>query len=241
MENFNLCDFDFTLSAFTNYPDGFKEKQKELSRLLDKINLVYKKEQTNFAELCFLVFSVKKMFDDYFDKTAHFLATARQSYKTFDSIMRSFGIDETQTSRILKVYEKFVELKDEKPHIKENLFGFSKSKLFELLSIDYDQLSVDIKNKVLRPDMSVKSIRDYVKNYQAIQKQKKKLNEPQEEKEEEEFNEEDIPAAYNPQQHYEFEYFEEKTKSQLLNIVWELQREYEKLKTNYNKLKNEKK
>lgn len=87
--------------------------------------------------------------------------------------------------------------------------------------------------------MSVKQIREYVKNYKALETQNKKLSEePKVQEEVEKPIEEDIPPAYNPKQHYDFSYFEKQSKAQLLNIVWELQKEYErivKLKNNKNK------
>ena len=64
--------------------------------------------------------------------------------------------------------------------------------------------------------MTVKQIRDYIKSL------KNGTNE--------EINEEEIPEAYDPTKKYDFSYFETKTKSQLLNIVWELQKAYQKLK-----------
>ena len=145
----------------------------------------------------------------------------------------------------MSCYDKFCclscsDLETAKCSIIEEFKGFSKSKLFELLQVDNAQIIEDLQNKVIRFDFSVKSLRDYVKNLQELKRQQAKLNQKQEDKIEDEFNEEDIPPAYNPQQHYDFEYFENKNKAQLLNIVWELQKEYEKLKTNFNKLKKEK-
>ena len=108
------------------------------------------------------------------------------------------------------------------------------------MQVDNEQIKKDLQNKVLRFDFTIKQIRDYVKNLQTLEKQQAKLN-GNDKEEKEEIVEENIPMAYNPQQHYDFEYFQEKNKAQLLNIVWELQKEYKKLKTSYNKLKKEKK
>jgi len=66
-----------------------------------------------------------------------------------------------------------------------------------------------------------------------MQKENKKLQDnatSEDNPSESEESEEEIPEAYNPTKHYEFSYFETKTKSQLLNIVWQLQQEYEKFK-----------
>ena len=159
--------------------------------------------------------------------------------------MTGFGISKSDSSRILSIYDKFCclsssDLKTAKCSIIGVFKGFSKSKLIELLQVDNAQIIKDLHNNVIRYDFSVKSLRDYVKNLQELKKQQARLNQKQEETQEE-FIEEDIPMAYNPQQHYDFDYFKNKNKAQLLNIVWELQKEYEKLKTTYNKLRKEKK
>ena len=237
MENFNqFLDLDFK----TQYVNKDLSKSvEELKFYIDKLNHYFAIEQYNFANICFYIYKVKQLFSDYTKSWYGGFETKKARY-TFDSIMRGFGIDETQVSRILKVYEKFIVFIDDEPRIKESFYGFSKSKLFELLIVDDGQLELDIKNKIVRSDMPVRLIREYVKNYQAIQKQKAKLNEPQKEEEKEEFNEEDIPAVYNPKQHYEFSYFEDKTKAQLLNMIWDLQKEYEKLKKEVKKNGNSK-
>ena len=159
---------------------------------------------------------------------------------SFDTIMSGFGISKSESSRLLSCYEKFVTKETDKPMILAEFYGFSKSKFFELLQVDNEQLRKDLQNKVLRFDFTIKQIRDYVKNLKTLEKQQARLNGNVKE-EKEEIIEEEIPMAYNPQQHYDFDYFQEKSKAQLLNIVWELQKEYEKLKTSYNKLKKEKK
>ena len=85
--------------------------------------------------------------------------------------------------------------------------------------------------------MSVKSIREYVKNYKALLKANNRLSESQEVEEDSQSLEDNIPMVYDPKKHYEFDYFESKTKSQLLNMIWELQKEHENLKLNFDKLK----
>ena len=228
MENFKMIEeYDFDLKP---YDHDCSEGIKLLNDYLKKINKIYAKGQNAFAELCFYVYKVRELFKNYSLTYYSRFVTKKGVFVFFENIMQGLGLDETAVSRLCSCYEKFVEQETDKPVILEEFFGFSKSKLFELLTVDTDQLRVDIKNKVLRPDMSFLAIREYVKNYKAQQKQKKKLFEEDSEEKKEPINEEDIPPAYDPKQHYDFSYFEEKTKAQLLNIVWQLQTEYEKLK-----------
>ena len=218
------------------------ETIKELNKYLKKLNDCFKKDQNNFAELCFYVFKVHELFDwpnnpERYKKLYYGGLDSKQGRYTFDTIMREFGLDDSQVSRLINCYKNYVEVIEDKPKLKDVFFGFNKSKLITLLVVDTKQLELDIQNKVLRQDMSVIQLREYVKNYKAKLKADKKLlgagldsliesiN-----KSEEEIKEEDIPEAYNPKKHYDFSYFETKTKAQLLNIVWSLQEEYERLK-----------
>lgn len=233
MENFNQYCLDRALV------DANNEDTKDLNILIKKLDNCFKKDNDNFAEICFVVYRIKKLFDNY--KQVYVYPHSIVSYN-FDTIMTGFGISKSESSRLLSCYNKFccLSCSDEKTaicRIVDEFKGFSKSKLIELLVVDDDQLLQDLRTRVLKFDMSVSTIRKYVKNLQELKKQQAKSNQKQEETQEEQFNENEIPMAYNPQQHYDFDYFEEKNKSQLLNMIWELQKEYEKLKTNFNKLK----
>ena len=216
MENFN----QFCLSRdFV----GDTESVKQLNVLINKLDKCFKKDSDNFAETCFVVFKIKELFKNYY------FYTRKHEMYSFDTIMQGFGIGSSESSRILSCYERFVTIENEKPYISTLLFGFSKSKLFELLAVPNEQILLDVQNKVLRPEMSVKSIREYVKNYKALQKANNKLSELPELEEDLPSLEEDIPMVYDPKKHYDFDYFENKTKSQLLNMIWEKQKAYENL------------
>ena len=233
MENFNqYCLPENEFIDFSNNPIN------ELTVYIKKLDKCFKKESDNFAEICFLVFQIHNLFMK--NSYGVYLKKNQDMTYSFDTIMTGFGISKSESSRLLSCYEKFITKEIDKPMILAEFYGFSKTKLFELLHVDNEQLKKDLQNKVLRFDFTIKQIRDYVKNLQTLEKQQAKLN-GNDKEEKEEIVEENIPMAYNPQQHYDFEYFQEKNKAQLLNIVWELQKEYEKLKTSYNKLKKEKK
>ena len=232
MENFNqYCLPENEFIDFSYKPIN------ELTIYIKKLDKCFKKDSDNFAEICFLVFQIHNLFMK--NSYGIYLKKNQNMTYSFDTIMNGFGISKSESSRLLSCYEKFITKETDKPMIFAEFYGFSKTKLFELLQIDNEQLKKDLQNKVLRFDFTIKQIRDYVKNLQTLEKQQAKLN-GNDKEEKEEIVEEDIPMAYNPQQHYDFGYFQEKNKAQLLNIVWELQKEYEKLKTSYNKLKKEK-
>ncbi len=233
MENFN----QYCLSE-NEFIDFSYKPINELTIYIKKLDKCFKKDSDNFAEICFLVFQIHNLFMK--NNYGVYLKRNQNMTYSFDTIMTGFGITKSESSRLLSCYDKFITKETEKPMILAEFYGFSKSKLFELLQVENKQIILDLQNKVLRFDFTIKQIRDYVKNLQTLEKQQARLN-GNDKEEKEEIIEEDIPMAYNPQQHYDFDYFQEKNKAQLLNIVWELQKEYEKLKTSYNKLKKEKK
>lgn len=236
MENFKkFMDFDFNIenNGWVN-PIGLKQ----LKKYIKAINKCFDKEQNNFIDLVYYIYELNGLFTDYDQIAFGRVYTKSNKEYTFDDIMQGFGFDRTQVFRFLKTYDKFMVIGNNKPELVSYIRDFSKSKIFELLTVDEKQLEKDISNGVLRSDMSVKQIRGYVKNYKALEKQNKKLSEePKEQEEVEKPIEEDIPPAYNPKQHYDFSYFKKQSKAQLLNIVWELQKEYERIV----KLKNNKK
>lgn len=210
MEEFlaNDCQCDIVIDT-DNTTDMPKSIIEQINSYIRSLNDIVVKSKQNFMDCCFYVYHMKKLFGGYicYDKKGIMLQ--------FDSIMQSFNFSSKDVNLMFRCYEKYY-----KTSVGDVLIDFNKSKLIELLTMPDEQLIADINNKVLRQDMSVKAIRNYVKNYKSMQ--------ITEDEDSESFADEDIPMAYNPKQHYDFEYFETKSKAQLLNIVWELQKEYER-------------
>ena len=101
---------------------------------------------------------------------------------------------------------------------------FSPSKLFELLPLKDNVLIDCVNKKILRPEMTVKKIRKAVKliingeDPEQLSDATIQTHEPE------------IPPAYDPTKKYEFEYFQSKTKNQLLNMIWKKQKAYWKIR-----------
>lgn len=232
MENFRQYKVEFS------YNEKFHglgiEKVKELEKYINSLNKLFKKDNQNFADLLIYVYKVKQLFSSY---QANWVYDKNHKQLRFRDIMNGFGLDETQVSRLLACYDKYIYWNPDKQDNDGIIYifqDFSKSKLFELLPVPNLVIKSDLEKKVISSDMSVAQIRQYVKNYKAQQKANSKLNEdPQEDKPKD--IEEEIPMAYDPKKEYEFSYFETKTKSQLLNMIWDLQKEYQKLKKEKNK------
>lgn len=231
MENFRKCQFDFDYDAKN---DLDITQIKQLEKYINQMNKLFDKGNQNFVDLIICIRKIKDLFKGYY---SYWVYDKKRNMLRFQDIMNNFGLDETQVSRLLACYDKYLcfDSSEEKTGKLIDIFkDFSKSKLFELLPVDSDQLTRDIKNNVVTPNSSVGQIRQYVKNYKAQQKANGKLNE-ESQIDKPDIVEEEIPMAYNPKQEYEFTYFETKTKSQLLNMIWDLQKEYQKLKKEKNK------
>ena len=197
------------MQDFTNFNIEFEDNN--LTLLCNDLKNCYNDNQKNFARICVTIYNIwsyckdnsyKAKNDDYYN-----------SYK----LLAKFGFDKKAVSRYKQCFERYIQGYDvNNVSVKTYFKDFSPSKLFELLVIPSEKLEELINKHIIYPEMTVKQIRDYIKSL------KNGANE--------EINEEEIPEAYDPTKKYDFSYFETKTKSQLLNIVWELQKAYQKLK-----------
>lgn len=208
MEDFVKCELQF--------------EDDELNYFVGWLNSGFKRNQKNFCELCFGIY---KIWD--YCKGSYFKAKNNEYYNSY-KLLAKFGFDKKAVSRYKSCYEKFINPPDIQGYacnIIEFLQDFSPSKLFELLPLSKDTVFDLVCNKkIIKPTMTVKQIREYIKTLKASSNKAEKVIEDTT------INEDEIPMAYDPKQEYEYSYFETKTKNQLLNIVWELQKAYQKLK-----------
>lgn len=216
MENFVLNDIRF--------------EDNNLMGLLTTLKSLYCDKQTNFAQMCFTIYSIC----DYC-KNNYYKAKNNELYNSH-KLLEKFGFDKNSISRYKLCYERYCQgTTFETVVLKQYYYYFTPSKLFEMLSLSYNTLENAIDNKIIKPEMTVKQIREYIKH---LKDGTDKADKVLEDNSSVEIKEEEIPLAYNPTQEYEYSYFETKTKNQLLNIVWQLQKEYQKLKKK-EKRKNE--
>ena len=209
MEDFVKCDLDFD--------------DMELSVLVSSLKNIFDKKQDNFVYLCKDIYRIWK-----YCKNRYWKAKDNEYYNSY-KLLAKFGFDKKAVNRYKNCYEKFIVDNAQTTGFIIGLQDFSPSKLFELLPLSKDTVFDLVCNKkIIKPTMTVKEIREYVKTLKDGDKAEKVIEDTT-------INEDDIPMAYNPKQKYEFSYFESKTKNQLLNIVWELQQEYQKLKNSKEK------
>lgn len=207
MEEFINSDLDF--------------EDNELHLLMLALQDCFEDNQINFCQTCKTIYDIWS-----YCKKSYFKAKNNEYYNSY-KLLAKFGFDKKAVNRYKQCYERFVLhganvlLNDYK--------DFSPSKLFELLVLSSETSDELVKKQFIKPTMTVKQIREYIKTLKDGSDKAEKVIEDTT------INEDDIPMAYDPKQEYEYSYFETKTKNQLLNIVWELQKAYQKLKSNKEK------
>lgn len=218
MDNFNKCYIEF--------------EDITLNNLLINLRNCFSNNQDNFAHTCKTIYKIWK-----YCKGNYLKANDNEYYNSYKLLDR-FGFDKKAVNRYKNCYEKFIYDYEndsiflsgielcQKVCVKYEFEKFSSSKLFELLSLSDDTINDLVNKKLIRPDMTVKQIREFIKALKDGSDKAEKVIEDTTE-----INEEEIPLAYDPKQEYDYSYFETKTKNQLLNIVWELQKAYQKLKS----------
>lgn len=215
MEEFIKCDLEF--------------EDDELNYFVNSLNTCFNSSRKNFCQVCFVVYKIWN-----YCKNNYWKAKNNEYYNSY-KLLEKFGFDKKAVSRYKSCYEKFMYPPNEQGYaccVVENLQDFSPSKLFELLPLSQDTVFDLVDRQLIKPTMTVKQIREYIKTLKDGSDKAEKVIEDTT------INEDDIPMAYDPKQKYEYSYFETKTKTQLLNIVWELQKAYQKLKSNKEKNKN---
>lgn len=187
--------------------------------LVERLRDCFYLEKNNFNSLCEAIYNIWS-----YCKGNYWKAKDNEYYNSY-KLLEKFGFDKKAVSRYRLCYEKFVADNLMSKLVKD----FTPSKLFELLSLSQETISQLIEKQLITPTMTVKQIREYIKTLKNGSDKAEKVIEDTT------INEDDIPMAYDPKQEYEYSYFETKTKNQLLNIVWELQKAYQKLKLNKEK------
>lgn len=204
-----------------------------LNNLLIDLRTHFDDKQVNFAQICKNIYKIWS-----YCKKNYYKAKDNEYYNSY-KLLAKFGFDKKAVSRLTQCYARFVydyETDNKVPLgvlpkvcLKFEFCDFSPSKLFELLSLSQDTVEEVVAKQLIKPTMTVKQIREYIKTLKDGSDKAEKVIEDTT------INEDDIPMAYDPKQEYEYSYFETKTKNQLLNIVWELQKAYQKLKSNKEK------
>lgn len=206
---------DFVINKDLDFEDS------ELSILVSSFKNTFNHNQKSFVCICRDVYRIWS-----YCKGHYFQVKNSDEWCNSYQVLAKFGFDRKAVSRYKLCYEHFM-YDYGFGDFGLNMYAqdFSPSKLFELSSLEKDTFMNLVENKKLKPEMTVKQIREFLKNLKNGVSETENVLESHKE----EIKEEDIPLVYDPKIEYEYSYFESKTKNQLLNIVWELQKEYQKL------------
>ncbi len=196
-------------------------EDNELYWLVERLRENFNNSQLNFAKTCECIYNIWK-----YCKGNYYKAKDNEYYNSY-KLLAKFGFDKKAVNRYKNCFERYVH--PQSCSLYPIYEDFTSSKLFELLVLSEDTAKNSIINGLVLPTMTVKQIREYIKTLKDGSDKAEKVIEDTT------INEDDIPMAYDPKQEYEYSYFETKTKNQLLNIVWELQKAYQKLKSNKEK------
>ncbi len=179
MEDFKQCEIKIVYPSEAGkdwYNDKSLSGTEAVARLIEKLNECFKNEQQNFCYICYYLFELKKKFDSYdlsyyqryFDSAGNFVF--------YETVCKAFGLEEKQVQRYLKIYERFMILTDDVvPKLKDEFFGYSKSKLIELLPLSDSEIKKVFKLKKIKPDSTCKEIRNYVKSVKGGEKEENKV------------------------------------------------------------------
>lgn len=218
------------VKSFNEKFDFIENKQDptEFNIIISNINRLIKKDDENFIELCYWFAQLKAHFvQAYANSCMYYGGYENKSGRyVYDNIISSFGLSENTVNRMINIAQRFADVVGDKVSIKKYLQGFNRTKLFEILPMSDEQIEYALKNKCIACTSSRDTIRTYVKSLKGTKGAEKVPDETTSIEDQLK----DVEPVYNPKNHYDFAYFEKKTKSQLLNIVWELQKEYEKIK-----------
>ena len=191
----------------------------ELFWLVERLRDCFNKNKNNFNSLCETIYNIWS-----YCKNNYWKAKNNEYYNSY-KLLAKFGFDKKAVNRYKQCYEKFVVDNTISKVVKD----FAPSKLFELLSLSKNTIIELIDKQIIVSTMTVKEIRECIKIL------KYGTDKVEQVVENTIINENNIPMAYDPKKEYAYSYFEEKTKNQLLNIVWELQKAYQKIIKEKNK------
>lgn len=196
-------------------------EDNELYWLVERLRENFNNLQLNFAKTCECIYNIWK-----YCKGSYFKARNGEHYNSY-TLLAQFGFDKKAVSRYKGCYENFI-VDNETVALSIPFKDFSPSKLFELLTLSKETAWEFVAKGLIKPTMTVKQIREVIKS---VKDGTDKAEKVIEKTTADETSEETIPMAYDPTKHYDFDYFKDLSKQQLINNIWELQKEYERLKS----------
>lgn len=218
MENFIKTDLKVT----DNY----------LNTLLSELNDLFESYTNNFAKICFSVNKILHYCDDHSYKTEK--ENKFYGYLSAKDLLMSFGLSARTVERLNRCYERFCasDLMGEVVILHEYRL-FSPSKLFELLPLSITITNTCLEKQIIKPTMTVKEIRQKVKELAGKTDPDDLVAEDLDKIEEKTLDEQEaeLPEAFDPKKTHTYEYFKAMSKEALITCLFQCEDYIKKLTT----------
>ncbi len=185
MEDFQQTDIQIIDCPYNKSPNASSPAWDDVNKLIKKLNECFEKEQENFVYICFYLRQLKTLFDSYDDSYYGRYFDVSKNYVFYDTLYKAFGLSDKDVQRLLNIYGRFIVIKtgagpdDVVPKLMDDFFGFSKSKLIELLPLSNEQIKKAMSNQLITYKSTCKEIRQYVKSLKSSDKKENQvLEEP---------------------------------------------------------------
>ena len=202
MEDFVVCNIDF--------------EDERLHTLIIDLRKCFVESQNNFAKICDTIYHIWS-----YCKGNYWQTKDNEYYNSY-KLLEKFGFNKQAVSRYKQCYEKFIHIPS--CTVDAPFLGFSPSKLFELLSLSKETVLELIDKKLIVPEMTVKQIREFIKNIKNDSDKTKVIEDKTLDEQESE-----LEYAFNPKQEYDVDYYNGKSKKELVSMCIQLQREIQSL------------
>lgn len=135
--------------------------EEEINVLVKRLNDLYKSQQSDFANLCYTVYRIDCWFSDNEDVV---LKSKTNDYYNKKALFKQLGFTNKQVRRNISCYQKYMTLDDVGSKLKDVFKNYSESQLIELLPVENDILMNYINAGDIKPDMTIKEIRAFLKS-----------------------------------------------------------------------------
>lgn len=135
--------------------------EEEINVLVKRLNDLHKNQQSDFANLSYTIYKIDCWF---VDNTDIVLKSKTNDYYDRKTLFKQLGFSNKQVRRYINCYQKYMTLDAGGSKLKDVFKRFSESKLFEMLPVNNETLFGYINSGDLKPTMTKKEIRAFLKS-----------------------------------------------------------------------------
>lgn len=207
----------------------------KLNEKISELNDCYFRTQKVFAKVCYKVYDIVDYCktEKYYDvKLPGY--NKKEKYNVMD-ILGKFGFSKKEVDRYVLCYKNYIIASNMSDAVVSPTFElFSSGKLYEMLPYSYNLLASAIRDKLIRPEMSCKEIRQALKEISNRADKSLSVYEDPNATNSLEEQEEAMPEAYDPKKYHDLAYFKQFDKATLIDFLF-MAEDYIKKLTKKNK------